>query len=647
MSNIRDRIRGNQQTDIIQATNPFNKLLNAEKADEIVPALIKCCWEALGNDGEPPPLTSIGYALPSKLDHHGSIRSALDSNLNCWQSEVYFFLFECFRAIGLDVRKATITKWEQIDVREGDSPEIYDEKMQKLDEAVYFVFDQETLLFNENPSWIASILEVNNFLAMDSDKIYNQHRELIPFGYSEKQRQCANFDRLYFDLSSLIHYITQHHTMYSRTKKIDPQTVIPIYLQIMTEKIEFIHSFWKFCWQIDKSLKNPLASITKAWILDQTHCNINTATVSHVNQLLRNPYTISEINRRQWEVVGSVDAIEVDGEPIVTKIPQKGNIYLERPAKVLKPKGVEGPLKLVLPRGRNTIKTPIILIAYGPFGKDLRSALPSDIAQLLTIMYTTNEPLKLTSQTGAQLLTRSRDGSIRPPHTNDFQRFEDAFACIHGLGGWITDENGIHKFYPFSECQRLTDEWVSLDAPAWARDKKQGRWTLTAGFGTVGQNRFKPGQAHTNNIWRVIHGVEYWLARDPYIIDGEYQGISQKLIPESGTTGPGPWDKLTWQQFMTIAGDVWNEKDEVSNNRAYKRFQKIRDTLTNAGYEIKKLNETAPAEDTVEFLFFRERGRNGGKVWVRATQRFVEGARKAQNKEWLTVSLSEFLGLKG
>ena len=100
-----------------------------------------------------------------------------------------------------------------MDVKETDSPEIHDEKMQKLDEAVYFVFEQEKLLFNENPDWIASILEINNFLAMDSDKIYNQHRELIPFGYSEEQRQCANFDRLYSDLSSLnpLYHAALHH----------------------------------------------------------------------------------------------------------------------------------------------------------------------------------------------------------------------------------------------------------------------------------------------------------------------------------------------------------------------------------------------------------------------------------------------------
>ena len=238
------------------------------KAGEIISTISQIEWKQMGNDGDPPPI-DLWYALPSELDHHGSIRGALDRDLNRWQSEAYLLLFECFRAIGLDVQKVTLAEWEQIDVKEGDTPEIYDEKMQKLDEAVYFVFDQNKLLFNENPGWIASILEINNFLTMDSDKIYNQHRELIPFGYSEKQRQCARFDSLYFDLSSLIHYITQHYTTRSRKKKIDPQTVIPIYLRIMAEKIETIYSFWEFCRKFNKSLKPPLVPMVRACLIEQ------------------------------------------------------------------------------------------------------------------------------------------------------------------------------------------------------------------------------------------------------------------------------------------------------------------------------------------------------------------------------------------
>ena len=247
----------------------FNHLLKAATAEEIMQALITCCWEALGNDGEPPPLTSIRYALPSELDHQGSIRGALDRDLNRWQSETYSHLFDCFRAIGLDVRKVALAEWEQMDVKDGDAPEIYDEKMQKLDEAVYFVFDQEKLLFSENPDWIARLLEENNFLTMDSDEIYNRHKNLIA-KYSESQRKCADFDHLYFDLSSLIHYTTQHYTTHSRTNKIAPQTVIPTYLRITAEKMESLHRFWKFCRQIDNSLKHPLAPITKTWLQDRT-----------------------------------------------------------------------------------------------------------------------------------------------------------------------------------------------------------------------------------------------------------------------------------------------------------------------------------------------------------------------------------------
>lgn len=254
-------------------TNQTQSQTSSPTADQIVNGLAKGLQRRDGNEGEEIHLTTsdLWYALPSELDHHGAIRGALDRDLNRWQSEAYFNLFECFGTIGLDVRKVTIREWDQMDVKEGDSPETYDEKIQKLDEAVYFVFDQEKLLFSENPDWIASILEINNFLTMDmdSDRIYNHHKELLPFEFSEKQRQCAQFDRLYFDLSSLIHYITQHYTTRIREKKIDPPPVIPIYLRIMAAKIQSIYSFWEFCRKFDESLNPPLAPMVRACLQEK------------------------------------------------------------------------------------------------------------------------------------------------------------------------------------------------------------------------------------------------------------------------------------------------------------------------------------------------------------------------------------------
>jgi len=235
--------------------------------DEIISTIAKIEWKQMGNDGDPPPI-DLWYALPSALDHHGSIRGALDEDLNRWQSEAYFLLFQCFLAIGLDVRKATLAEWEQMEVKEGDSPEICDEKIQKLDEAVYFVFDQEKLLFSETPDWIDNILSVQTIFAMDPIIRAENNTDFLNM-HTEAERECAKFEELYLNLSSLIHYITQHYSTRSRTKEIAPQTVIPVYRRIMAEKIQSIYSFWDFCRKFDKSLKPPLVPMVRACLQEE------------------------------------------------------------------------------------------------------------------------------------------------------------------------------------------------------------------------------------------------------------------------------------------------------------------------------------------------------------------------------------------
>ena len=259
MASILEKLRGTDTS-----------LQQAQDADEILAELNTDCWEALGKEGEPPKLTCdrLWFSLPSELFHHDDIRSALDGNLGSWQGSAYFHLFECFRAIGLDVRKATLAEWENIDIKESDSPKIRREKMKKLDEAVYFVFDIEALLFSETPDWIANILSINNLFTKTREIKIDLHKTLIN-EYSEAQRQCANFERLYINLSSLIHYITQHYTTRSRTNTTEPQTVKEVSLRLMNEKIESLHSFWQFCYNIENSLSHPLAPIIKAWLQAQ------------------------------------------------------------------------------------------------------------------------------------------------------------------------------------------------------------------------------------------------------------------------------------------------------------------------------------------------------------------------------------------
>ena len=67
-------------------------------SNEIIQIITPIEWGILGNSGEPPPLTisELWYALPSELAYTSTIQDALAKNLDRWQSESYFYLFECF-----------------------------------------------------------------------------------------------------------------------------------------------------------------------------------------------------------------------------------------------------------------------------------------------------------------------------------------------------------------------------------------------------------------------------------------------------------------------------------------------------------------------------------------------------------------------
>ena len=136
--------------------------------------------------------------------------------------------------------------------------------------------------------------------------------------------------------------------------------------------------------------------------------------------------------------------------------------------------------------------------------------------------------------------------------------------------------------------QRPCEDWGQQDGQATG---SAGRWTLTAGFGVAGQHRLA-GNTHNNNIWRVIAGVEYWLARERFHISGPHKNISQALVPETGKTGAGQWYTLTWQELMMIAGDVWDKNDQQADTRARKRFQRVRDTLIKARLSSQRAEHT-------------------------------------------------------
>ena len=432
----------------------------------------------------------------------------------------------------------------------------------------------------------------------------------------------------------------------------------------ITTRIQKIHEIWETARETNPKLKHPLAPVIRTWQQEQSakgvgqraKNSIKTASVDHVQDMVAMPYTASEVNRRKWEEIGSIDAVEVDGEPIVTAMANIPPYSREHPDDlrtlytVFKPSGAQGELQLQMPPGRDTMETPLPLVAYKQYGSDLRSATAADVAQVMSLAYAANEPLTFSfrDDIGASILARGGDGKPRPPKTSDVARFEKAFMCLYGMAGWVKHpERNSYHFMPFLNILRDDFDCFTVSVPEWLKRDK-GKFTLTAGFGVAGQNRLV-GQAHTNNIWRVIAGVEYYLARGKAMRGGHFKRVSQELTPANGNTGPGVWQELTWQELMMTAGDVWDLNDKTATAKAYKRFEKVRAMLKQAGYGTPSLGRKgAPAGDTVEFFFRAGNPRRGrAKIYTRASDRFVAAARKARNHEWEQVSLTEFLGWKG
>lgn len=376
----------------------------------------------------------------------------------------------------------------------------------------------------------------------------------------------------------------------------------------------------------------PPEPIVEAW--QNRPRSIEVASVDHVSNLTPIPYVVSEVNRHQWEKIGSIDAVFVDGEPLASKMPSFASG--DKPI-TLKPKGAQGQIELSFSQPRNPGDKPIVLIAFEYFGGDLRKSIAVDTAFFLFLIFASNHSLELTDQTGAQLLARNKDGNFRRVTQTDRKRFESVYFAMRSLGAWFYDPDiKISKYFEFVKADRESRNVVNLRKPAWYQ-RESGLWTLSAGFGGAGIKRLSL-RANDGGIWRYIGGIEFWLARDSWVKKGPNKRIANALLPAQGKTGSGQWVTLDWQDALRLCGDRWDAQDTREHNKAKQRMKRLREYLEEAGYVTDLGKSEAEAGDTIEFNFDKR-----GKVLVRATARFVEGAKKAQKQDWETIGLMDYL----
>ena len=379
----------------------------------------------------------------------------------------------------------------------------------------------------------------------------------------------------------------------------------------------------------------PLSRIVRAW--QNRPRKPEQISVGVVGDGLTSlPYGVSEISRNQWEeIVGSIDAVMVDGQPLATHIPEFKTRQRRGKLKAYKPGNTQGQLSLGFPFSRQPLGQPIPLIAYSEYGGDLHSSIAADVSVLLFLVHAGNQGMELSHKDGARLLARDSKGGFRKKIVkSDEQRFINAWSAMRSMMVWI-ERDGLFIPYDMAICSRINDDKVSLTKPLWAENRVEGQWTLTAGYGATGKNRLF-GKIDDGGIWRTIAGVEYYLARDFPMMTGKDKDIARSLVPVS-PGGPGKWQKVDWRTFMRLTGDNWNEGDRKEEAKIRQRYKRRKEALAAAGYVVGS-HKTAIAGDTVEFSFGRR-----GMAWFRATDRFCEAAKLAKAKEWATVNLQDFL----
>lgn len=257
------------------------------------------------------------------------------------------------------------------------------------------------------------------------------------------------------------------------------------------------------------------------------------------------------------------------------------------------------------------------------------------------VAHAVRRPIVLSVADGAQLLARTRDGGYRRPRESDADRFHEATAELHSI---LLRARPRGQWLEAADVLGLDGGGYMIGPPSWARWSRL-RWTPTAEGSRVAQPRIASGVGG-----RLVSGIEYALAA---IYDGE-AGMAPCLMPDGGKTGnAGPVLKLPLPVLAALmgAGDVRPAvAGEAEAKAARMRLNRAIEAVYEDGAYRARPSPTssAPAGDAVEIVG-RTRGGGGrfGELWVRASARFVEAARRAQRgRGFETVPFEEWTGMK-
>ena len=371
--------------------------------------------------------------------------------------------------------------------------------------------------------------------------------------------------------------------------------------------------------------RNPLGASVEAYVLEPP--TIETASVSvitdekgkAIGSIL--PYEISEFSRNIFSEI-PIETATVDGVPVLTQITDAEESIrhaLNERTRRLLISGQGGQISLELPLDRKPSKNSFFGLLYGEFERRFGTVMARNMVYLAKIIYSANQPLKVSEYEGGQLFARHKDGRYRTPKKSDIARFNDSALALRNFVFFTDWETRSWKTLASIEPPGKNGLYI-LDKASWF---DRNDYTLTGGLVFA----LKRNSRQNSHLPRIIEGVEYYLAR----AWRPKNKISKLLLPEKGNTGPGPPVEMGWREFMALIGEnMTNSEDTLS--RIFRRHKNV---LASEGYIYRARGE---AQDTVEF-------RTGhGTISFRATDKGVEAAKQANKQNWETKSLNELLG---
>ena len=149
---------------------------------------------------------------------------------------------------------------------------------------------------------------------------------------------------------------------------------------------------------------------------------------------------------------------------------------------------------------------------------------------------------------------------------------------------------------------------------------------------TLAQSLQLLSQLH--RLARTVDGIEAALTWGPTAGRGQ-GGRQPDYLKPVRKGGPGPDVFIPWRNVLRLAGERAPD-DVVASSALRMRYKRRIEALQAAGLLVG--GQAAPAGDTVEIVQVvdgRGKGRMGGGIIVRATDRFVEAYRLGQDsKAW-------------